>query len=245
MRRFIVDLGGPLCGRHELAGEIFRHIATVLRLGQGDAFILADGNGHEAVASIIAIQEKSLLVELEPLATSGTADSPLEITVYQGLPKGDKLESVLQKCTELGISRLVVFAAERSIVKLAGERLLDKTARWQKIAAEAARQSGRSRVPKVEFVADLHKALRADTSTLKLLLWEGETRQRLKPLLAGAQPESAAIVVGPEGGLSQVEAAAAEAADFMPITLGRRILRTETAAPAITAILQYCCGDMG
>lgn len=245
MRRFMVDSGEPLCGRLELSGDLFRHIVTVLRLGQGADFILADGSGKEALASIIAIEEKSLFVELEPLPATGAADSPLAITVYQGLPKGDKLESVLQKCTELGISRLVVFAAERSIVKLDAERLQAKTARWQKIAAEAARQSGRSRVPQVEFAADLQSVLPADTSDLKLLLWEGESCQRLKPLLAGALPASAAVVVGPEGGLSQAEAAAVAAAGFTPVTLGRRILRTETAAPAITAILQYSCGDMG
>lgn len=245
MRRFIIDSAGPLSGSLELQGDIFRHIVTVLRLAEGDSFILADGNGHEAVASIIAIQEKSLDVELEPLPVTGAADSPLEITIYQGLPKGDKLESVLQKCTELGISRLVVFAAERSIVRLAAERLKDKMARWQKIAAEAARQSGRSRVPKVEFVAALHSALLADTSDLKLLLWEGESRQRLRPLLEGERPASAAVLVGPEGGLSQAEAAVATAAGFVPLTLGQRILRTETAAPAITAVLQYVCGDMG
>ncbi|NJD90009.1 MAG: 16S rRNA (uracil(1498)-N(3))-methyltransferase [Geobacter sp.] len=245
MRRFIVDSGEPLCGRLELTGDLFRHIATVLRLDQGDDFILTDGKGSEAVASIIAIEEKSLVVELEPLPTTGSADSALIITIYQGLPKGDKLESVMQKCTELGISRLVVFAAERSIVKLDADRLQAKTARWQKIATEAARQSGRSRVPLVEFAADLQSALRADSSDLKLLLWEEEGQQRLKPLLAGAQPASAAVVVGPEGGLSRTEAATVQAAGFIPITLGRRILRTETAAPAITAILQYSCGDMG
>lgn len=245
MRRFITDMAVPLCGRQELQGDIFRHVATVLRLAAGDRFILADGKGGEAVASIIAIQEKSLVVQLEQIPETGTADSAMEITVYQGLPKGEKLESVLQKCTELGCSRLVVFAAERSIVKLEGERLHARVARWQKIAAEAARQSGRSRVPKVEFAADLQGALLADTSALKLLLWEGENRQRLRPLLDGERQESAAVVVGPEGGLSQIEAANAARAGFIPITLGRRILRTETAAPAMTAVLQYAWGDLG
>lgn len=244
MRRFIVDSGEPLCGRRELTGEIFRHVATVLRLGPGEVFVVTDGKGNEALARIAAVLDKTVVVDLEPLPASDIADSPIAITVYQGLPKGDKLEAVIQKCTELGISRLVVFAAERSIVRLAGDRLPGKIARWQKIAAEAARQSGRSRVPEVEFTAELQCALQADVSDLRLLLWEEEGQQRLKPLLEGGH-RSISVVVGPEGGLSQAEAANVETAGFIPITLGRRILRTETAAPAITAILQYALGDMG
>ena len=246
MRRFIVDQKIPVNSRQELRGEVVRHIATVLRLSEGDSFILADGKGNEALATIAAIGEKSLTVDLTPAPHGNPAESPLSITIYQALPKGDKLEEILQKCTELGVASLVFFTAARSISRLDESKISTKLTRWCKIAQEAARQSGRSLVPEVRYSSEFIGDLGSDSSDLKLILWEDESRQRLKELLEGEECiSSVAVIVGPEGGLTMDEVEAARREGFTPVTLGKRILRTETAAPAISAILQFSLGDIG
>ena len=118
--------------------------------------------------------------------------------------------------------------------------------RWERIVMEAARQSGRSKIPAIGFAADLQTAVQSDSSALKLLLWEGETERGMKTVLNGCpRPASIAVLVGPEGGLTAAEAATAQSAGFIPVTLGQRILRTETAGLAVLAILQYEWGDLG
>ena len=136
--------------------------------------------------------------------------------------------------------------AERSVARLAGERLDKRVQRWERIVREAARQSERRRIPTIGFAENLPTALQSDNSELRLLLWEGEREQGLRPVLErSGKAASVAVIIGPEGGLTKAEAAAATASGFTPITLGSRILRTETAGPAAVAILQYALGDMG
>jgi 16S rRNA (uracil1498-N3)-methyltransferase len=199
----------------------------------------------EATASIAALGKDRVHVEIAA-PVCALRDSALRITLYQGLPKGDKLDEILQKCTELGIDRVVPFVAERSVNRPGGERRDRKVRRWEKIVLEAARQSGRSSLPSVGFADCLFAAIQGENSSLGLLLWEEEQEQRLKTVLERTgNTASIAVIVGPEGGLTDMEAAAARSAGFMPVTLGRRILRTETAGPAIVAILQYILGDIG
>ncbi len=246
MRRFFVDplLLGQSSG--VITGELCNHIATVLRLKIGDAIMLADGKGKEAAARITALEKGGVSIEIEPAGAALSEDNVVNITLFQGLPKGEKLDLILQKCTELGVARIVPFVAERSVARLAGERLDKRVQRWERIAMEAARQSGRSRIPVIGFAGDLHTVLKSDSSALKLLLWEGEAEQGLRTVLErSGKPASIAVIIGPEGGLTKAEAVAATAAGFTPVTLGRRILRTETAGLAVTAVLQYLWGDLG
>lgn len=246
MRRFFVDPQLLAESSAVISGELYNHMATVLRLGVGDAIILADGNGNEAAARITALDKGTLSIVIEAATTNPATAGSISITLFQGLPKGEKLDLILQKCTELGVDRIVPFIAERSVARLAGERLDKRVQRWEKIVREAARQSGRSRIPAIGFAAELKIALASDHSALKLLLWEGEQEHGLRSVLARSeQPASVAVIIGPEGGLTQAEAAAASMAGFMPVTLGRRILRTETAGPAVLAVLQYLWGDLG
>jgi len=246
MRRFFVDPGLLEQRSGVISGETCRHIATVLRLKPGETILLADGQGREAAARITALDKDGVKVEIEPPRSPAPGDGTARITLYQGMPKGDKLDLILQKCTELGVDRIVPFVAARSVARLAGERLDKKVQRWEKIVLEAARQSGRSRIPSIGFAKGLRPALAEDGSALKLLLWEDEREQGLRQLLERAgKSASVAVIIGPEGGLTEQEAAGAIAAGFMPVTLGRRILRTETAGPAVLAILQYVLGDMG
>ena len=246
LRRFLIP-PASFAGRQAIVtGEPFRHMTTVLRLAPGSRLILADGTGREATGTIRAIDRDRLLVDLDAeLAPSATAAIP-SITLYQGLPKGEKLDLILQKCTELGIAEIVPFQAARSVTKLAADRIADRLQRWQRIVQEAARQSGRSSVPRIEYAADLATVCRTTGQELRLLLWEGETERGVRSLLSDQpRPASIAVLVGPEGGLTEGEAAMAKAAGFIPVTLGQRILRTETAGLAMVAILQYEWGDLG
>jgi len=245
MRRFFVEPGLLQGESVVLTGELCRHIATVLRLKEGDTIRLADGTGREAVASITAVEKEGVRVAIRQMANSAAGDT-LRITIYQGLPKGEKLELILQKCTELGASEIVPFMAARSITRLEGDKLEKRVARWQKIAQEAARQSERGTVPLVGFAPGMEQLLQRDEHELRLLLWEEEEEQSLREVLAAAQrPKSIAVIIGPEGGLTPDEAAMARAAGYRPVTLGKRILRTETAGLAVISILQYLWGDLG
>jgi 16S rRNA (uracil1498-N3)-methyltransferase len=246
LRRFILP---PDCFDGRLAtvgGEPFRHMVTVLRLVPGSRLLLADGSGREAAGTIRSIHRESLLIDLDTELAAAAATAAPPITLYQGLPKGEKLDLILQKCTELGIAEIVPFQADRSVVRLVPERVADRLKRWQRIVLEAARQAGRSSVPRVDFAADLAAVTRHGNQELKLLLWEGETERGMKAVLRCCpRPISIAVLVGPEGGLTATEAATAQAAGFIPVTLGQRILRTETAGLAVLAILQYEWGDLG
>lgn len=246
MRRFVVpdlDLTG---GTVLLGGALFRHITRVLRLKIDTPLLLVDGKGGEYRGTIREIARDSLLVAIEERRLPPLSAGETRITLYQGLPKGDKLELILQKCTELGVGEVVPFQAERSVSRVSAERVEEKVGRWRRIAAEAARQAGRLTVPEVHFAATLGEALRSADQELRLLLWEAEETATLKDALAMATaPASIAIIVGPEGGISPAEAATAIRAGFAPVTLGKRILRTETAGLAAMAILQYEFGDLG
>jgi 16S rRNA (uracil1498-N3)-methyltransferase len=245
VRRFFVQPEVLLQSCSTLRGELYRHIVTVLRLKTGESLLLADGCGHEAVATISAIEKEGLVVELQPFYAVATDEGALPITLCQGLPKGEKMDLILQKATELGVSRIVSFNAERSVARLEGDRLGKRVLRWEKIVQEAARQSQRGSVPSVGFYGDLSELLKAEGGGLKLLLWESEKEQGLRARLEKIErPASVAIIIGPEGGLTAAEAAKAAAAGYLPVTLGSRILRTETAGLAVTSILQYLWGDL-
>lgn len=246
MRRFFVQPEVLRSSCPTISGELFRHIATVLRLKPGAELLLADGCGHEAVATIKVIENDGVVVELQPFYAVPADEGALRITLCQGLPKGEKMDLVLQKATELGVSRIVPFNADRSVARLEGERLAKRFSRWERIVQEAARQSARSTLPSLGFYESLPELLRGEAGGVKLLLWEGEKEQGLRETLEKmTKPASVTIIIGPEGGLTPQEALQAEKAGYIPVTMGSRILRTETAGLAAAAILQYVWGDLG
>jgi len=247
MRNFFLGTNTVSGELATITGELYRHMARVLRLKQGSEVGLTDGSGRQLCGVIEEVGAKNLTVRI-----TGTVSAPeqeprgLRVTLYQGLPKGEKLDLILQKCTELGIAEVVTFDAERSIVKLRGDRSAGRLGRCEKIVQEAARQSGRRSAPKVVIGGSLEDVLREAEHTVKLVLWEGEQTIRLRETFEAYQaPQSVAIVVGPEGGLSDGEVEKALARGFTPVSLGRRILRTETAGLAMLSILQFYWGDMG
>jgi 16S rRNA (uracil1498-N3)-methyltransferase len=246
MRRFFIPPGAVADGSVTIAGDLFRHMAKVLRLKCGDPVLLADGSGSEYRGAILSIGRDMLVVEILETGRKGDGEHGPAITLYQGLPKGDKTDVIIQKATELGVAEIVLFRADRSVPRLKEAEKAGKVARWQRIALEAARQSGRTSVPDVSLSEGIHDALQGAGHAVRLLLWEEERDNRLRQVLGGlSQPETIALLIGPEGGLNGAEAAAARTSGFIPLSLGKRIVRTETASLAMLAILQFYWGDMG
>ena len=246
MRNFFLGTNEVVGDTATVTGELYRHMARVLRLKQGNEVALTDNGGRQLCGVIDEVGAKSLTVRITDTLSAPEEEQSLRITLYQGLPKGEKLDLILQKCTELGVAEVVTFDADRSIVKLRGERSAGRLERCEKIVQEAARQSGRRLAPTVTIGGSLDVVLPQSRHTVKLLLWEGEQTTRLRESFDSyGSPESVAIIVGPEGGLSAGEVERAIACGFTPVSLGRRILRTETAGLAMLSILQFYWGDMG
>jgi 16S rRNA (uracil1498-N3)-methyltransferase len=221
-------------------------MAHVLRLRKDALLCLADGNGREYKGTIGKVCGESLVIKLEEISTAPATEIGPKITLLQGLPKGDKLDWIIQKCTELGAAEIVPFLATRSVSRPPAGRFQEKLERWRRIAAEAARQSNCMTVPQVTFAADLSEACRQADHPVKLLLWEQEQPGTLRNLLAGTpSPERIAVIVGPEGGLTREEVASALKCGFISVSLGKRIVRTETAGLTMLAILQFYWGDIG
>ena len=229
-----------------LSGDEGRYLSRVLRLAEGDSVTICTDGGLEYECSIKEIKGKSVIVSIDSLCRV-ERESPLDITLCQALPKGKKMDLILQKGTDLGVRRFVPFISSRSVSRPAGET--EKSSRWSKIVLEAARQCGRNFIPKVEVPIPFDELLSSlseinDDGVLKLIPWEGEEGEGIKSL-AGKDVQDVFLLIGPEGGFSEEEVVRAGQAGFKPVTLGRRLLRTETAGLATVSILQYLWGDMG
>jgi len=221
----------------ELPDDVLKHLRTVLRLETGAQCLLCDGAGLVARAEIL----NDYRARIQSVDSLPAADCHL--TLLQGLPKGEKLELVLQKGTELGVNRFLPTPMARSVGRLKAERAGKRLQRWQKIVLEAARQSGQPYLPQVLPQQSFSQALSAVEADLQLLLWE-ESDRPLSQILPAAAPRSIIVAVGPEGGVTPEEVETAAQAGYLPVSLGPRILRTETAGLAIMAILQYHYGDL-
>lgn len=246
MRRFILTGEDLSRGKVEVTGDLFRHMARVLRLKIDTRVKLSNGKGGECVGVIREIGKDCLTITVEEGCSEPVYGGEPRITLFQGLPKGDKMELILQKCTELGVTEIVPFIAERSITRLSADREEDRLRRWRRITEESSRQANRTAVPKVKLARSMADVVHGADHVLKLLLWEAEQTRGLRGVLSTyPKPESIAVIIGPEGGISAAEAEEAQAGGFIPVSLGRRILRTETAGIAALAILQFQWGDLG
>jgi 16S rRNA (uracil1498-N3)-methyltransferase len=245
MRRFFVEhIQQP--NLVYIEGTDARHIDRVLRLKQGDHIAVATGNGDEYDVVLEEIHTNMVKGIIAGMRES-TNDPPLSVILIQGLPKGDKLELIIQKCTELGIAEIWPVHTERSVVKLAGPKAEERRERWQRIALEAAKQCRRQRVPLVKSIQSWQNALENMFDNYQgILLWESENTNSLKEALSGLTGDRPVyILVGPEGGLSEEEVHLAQAKGICTVTLGPRILRTETAGLAALSIIMYELGDLG
>jgi len=230
-----------------LGEEYCAYLRDVLRLKEGDGLTLFDGVGHEYRAVIRTFTPGA--AELEVITKENIRLPETRITLAQSLPKGSKMEFIIQKATELGVRRIIPFISSRSIPRLTGTRAAGKAARWRKVAVEASRQCGRGDVPEVSEIISFDEMLRtADGDALRIILWEGEEQLGIREVLTDeryAGVNGFCVVIGPEGGFSWEEVEKAQKNGFLPTSLGRLILRTETAPLAVLSILQYEKGLFG
>ena len=260
MRRFTISPERIRDGRVVFDRDESRHLARVLRLRSGDTVLAADGTGREYTVRLERIGEEATGTVLDIVATEH--ESPIRITLVQAVPKGDKMESIVRAATELGVTRVVPALTARTVVALDPGRWRDRARRWQRVAKEAAKQCGRAVVPAVDEPRALAQAIElAEAADVRLCLWEatagaaggqgGGQARLLGTTLAASLPSALpagshiGLLIGPEGGLTPEEVEGARTRGWKIVGAGPRILRTETAGPAIIAVLQARFGDLG
>lgn len=216
-----------------------RHVERVLRLRAGDSLRLFDGRGHEASAVLIEAERKRVVARIEAV-TTGSGESPLAVHLGQAISKGDRMDYAIQKAVELGVSAITPLYTEHGDVRLKGERRLKKLAHWQAVAVSACEQCGRATVPPVHPPRVLVDWLAERDESLLLVLHPATDGVFTETQVASR----VALLIGPEGGLSTGDMDAALASGFSPLTLGPRILRTETAPVVALSLLQYRFGDL-
>ncbi|MBA7471356.1 Ribosomal RNA small subunit methyltransferase E [subsurface metagenome] len=239
-----------------ITGNEAKHIITVLRKREGDKIDIFDGQGNEFRVRILEVDRSAGLprVKAEIITQKRRETEPkLKITLFQSIPKGNRLDFVIQKSTEIGISEIVPITTERTIVRLDCKRIKQRVLRWQKIAREAAKQSRRSAIPKVCPVLDFSQALKefsAKKPWMGIIAWEMEEKNHLRKVLrsnvgGGISRLPLAIFIGPEGGFTPEEVEEARRAGVVPVSLGSRILRSETAGLVVAIVALYESRDLG
>lgn len=243
MRRFL--LSDRLADKMVVAGGEAHHMLRVLRLAAGDQVVVVDPVGQAAVARITQASDTEVFLSMETMLEE-EREAPITIRLAQGLPKSDKMDFIVQKAVELGISEIIPMEADTSVVRYDAAKQQNRRERWQKIAAEAAKQCQRTIVPNVAAVQDLAKLLAAiGGETQIIVLYEGQVPLGLKQVLREKPGNDYLLIIGPEGGLSSREVQLAQERGAAIVTMGPRILRTETAALAAIAAVMYEHGDLG
>ncbi len=221
-----------------ITGADVNHMKNVLRMKPGEVVRVSDEKDFCGQCQVKTLEEDRILLEI--LSEETSTELPVEVTLFQGLPKGDKMEWIVQKNTELGIHKIVPVAMHRCVVKLDAKKAASKVSRWQSIAESAGKQSGRTRLPEVADVVSFRTALQmaAEYDLLLLPYESAEGMTGARALLAQAAPGmKIGILIGPEGGFEPYEVEEAQAAGWQVLSLGKRILRTETAGMAVMAHL--------
>lgn len=242
MYQFFVD---PSQIRGEYAvitGKDVNHIKNVLRMKPGEQIALRNGSdGRKYLCSIEKFNEEEIGCKVYGIEEA-SAELPSKIYLFQGLPKSDKMEMIIQKAVELGVYEIIPVACRRSVVKLDEKKEKSKRVRWQGIAEAAAKQSKREIIPQIKEVMSFQEAVSyskcARVRVIPYELWEG--MEKTREILGGIKPgEDVAVFIGPEGGFAEEEVETAMQEGILPVTLGKRILRTETAGMAVLSIIMY------
>lgn len=223
-----------------ISGSDVNYLKNVLRLKAGDEITVIDGKNTEYTSKIIFIQNDTAEAKLISERSSAIS-SNINVTIAQGLPKNPKMDLIVQKATELGAAKIIPVTTERSVVKIAKEKAGGKIDRWQKIAKEAAEQSGRSSMPTIDGISGFDDILFSCNEYDKcIMLWELEKEITLKSFLRRNQKiKNLLVLIGPEGGFSRKEAERAKEKGFVTVSIGNRILRTETASLAVLSMIDY------
>jgi 16S rRNA (uracil1498-N3)-methyltransferase len=223
-----------------ITGDQARYLSLVLRVKRGDIFTAFDGLGYKYTCKILQSHKKEVIAERikkEPYSI----ESPISITLVQGIPKGDKMDFIIQKSTELGVRKIIPLITERSQV-----RHTQKVDRWRKIALSASQQCGRDKTPEIDKPVEFKEFLKQKRSGSGIIFSEEEKDRNLKKVITTfGNTQQIILLIGPEGGFSREEIAIATGKGFIPASLGPRILRTETAPIVAISIIQYEFGDIG
>ncbi|UOF88916.1 16S rRNA (uracil(1498)-N(3))-methyltransferase [Fodinisporobacter ferrooxydans] len=242
VERSQVDLANGLV---RITGDDVKHITRVLRMKPGDTVIVSDGCGTSCTVALKELQEFEVIGDIRHSLQS--REPQVKITLVQGLPKGDKMDLIVQKGTEIGVSEIIPVETARSIVKYDEKKQTKAVERWRKIAKEAAEQAHRDAIPAVQRPQPLRQWMnKLSQYDLVLVPYEGEIVQTMQQILRTAGPiHRICIAIGPEGGWDDGEIAEFLALHAQPVTLGPRILRTETAGLVAAAVILYEYGEMG
>lgn len=241
MYRFFTDTSHISGGQIRITGSDVNHIRNVLRMKPGEQVLISTGDEWEYLCSIGNLGEEEVICRILDAQKSGK-ELPSKIVLYQCLPKGDKMETVIQKAVELGAVRIVPVESKRCVVRLDDRKKVSRVRRWNAVSEAAAKQSKRMIIPEVNEVMAYEQMLEdADKLDLKFVPYERcEGMDRTRQLLSQIRPgQSVGVLIGPEGGFEEDEIERAEAAGFQAVTLGKRILRTETAGMTMLSILMY------
>lgn len=239
--RVHVDLPLSPGKRIDLPEDAANHLVRVLRMQAGDACVLFNGDGRDYAATLLAANKRG--VEVEVGASTGVDnESPLRIALVQGIARGEKMDWILQKATELGIASVYPVQSDRSEVKLDGERATKRLAHWRSVVVSACEQSGRARIPDVAAAQPLDALLRSALPSARRFLLDPEADKAIATM--ASLDRDCVLAVGPEGGWSPRDRQALQAAGFEGLRLGPRVLRTETAGIAAIAALQARFGDL-
>ena len=242
MTRFFVEPEELLPEFLVLTGENAQH-AKVLRLKNGEEVLVCDGQGKECLCTVSDVSSGQISLVVKKRQES-ESEAAVQVSVYLAFPKADKLEHVIQKATELGAYEIIAFPSARCISKPDEKSLKKKLERWQKIAASAAEQSGRGRIPQVLTLGSYVEALkRASEADKAILFYENERATTLRMALETGEYQTVSLLTGPEGGLEEKEVQQAQAAGLQVCTLGKRILRCETAPLCALSAVMYASGE--
>lgn len=242
MTRFFVTPEELLSDEVHLTGENAQH-AKVLRLKSGEQVLVCDGRVMEALCEVIISDGKETVLSVIEKREPQT-EAKVRVSVYMAFPKADKLEHVIQKATELGAHEIVAFPSARCVSRPDEKSLKKKLERWQKIAASAAEQSGRGRIPEVVVLPSYTDAVsRAAQADLALLFYENEHAVTLRMAMESAKYQTVSLLTGPEGGIEESEVELARSAGMQICTLGSRILRCETAPLCALSAVMYASGE--
>lgn len=247
MPRFFISPDDCKTNQIEIIGENARHIGRVLRMAPGDEVILCDGQGKDYRCHLTTFEKDRIFAEVEEIIPTVT-EPTLKVTLFMALPKGDKMELIIQKTTELGVFAIVPVASANCVTKLSPERAEKKQDRLQQIALEAAKQSGRGQVPLIESVHTFAQAVERMQNEYDkaFLLYEaaGKTAEQTMASEMNSSNKTIAFFVGPEGGLAEKEVALCKEKGITIVGLGPRILRCETAPLVFLSILMYLSGNI-
>lgn len=240
MHRFFVSPDNINNNSVTISGEDVAHLSKVLRLREGENIIVCDSAGTDYECRIESISKTEAVASVIS-STPNIAEPPINITIYQGLPKSDKMDYIVQKCVELGVNKIVPVITKRAVaIPRDGDK---KILRWQRIANEAAKQCGRGVLPQIGEIAEFKTILKnvALEDNLNIIPYENEKSFKLKNALKPVKNIN--IFIGPEGGFDPEEIELAMTSGIQPVTLGPRILRTETAPIAVVSAVMYDIGD--